>query len=125
MTKRVTGGVIVISIVLLVGYDIVIAIENSPGDTLSEILRDWAWKHPSLAFGFGGLMGHWFGNFDQLVKFRAKFEYSWVLLALIALGWAAADFFNVFHVHPMIALLAGIPAGATLWAQKPRKDLSE
>jgi hypothetical protein len=125
LTKKVTAGVIIVSIVALAGYDIFIVLESSPGDTLSEILRDWAWKHPSLAFAFGGLCGHWFGNFDRLVKLRAKLEYSWALLGLIAVGWALVDFFNLFHVHPFIALLTGVPAGAILWAQEPKEELAQ
>lgn len=125
MTKRITAGVIIVSIVVLVGYDIIIIIESSPGDTISEILRDWAWKHPSVAFCLGVLCGHWFGNFDQLVEFRAKHEYSWALLGLMGVAWAASDFFNLFHVHPFIAMLVGIPAGAVLWALEPREELAE
>lgn len=48
------------SVVLLVGWDIFVAVKPPSGDTISEIIRQTAGKHPIIPFAFGVLIGHFF-----------------------------------------------------------------
>jgi hypothetical protein len=46
-----------VTIVAIV-WDIIVAIEPTPGDTISKVVLDMFSKHPSAAFVAGGLLGH-------------------------------------------------------------------
>lgn len=57
--KWVTIGILIAVAVVLIGWDIYVAINDERGDTISEILL-WVGEHPILPFAFGVLMGHLF-----------------------------------------------------------------
>lgn len=121
MTKKLTVGLILATIAIWIGWDVFVAIEPTPGDTESEVLRDWGWRAPSFVFALGALLGHWFGNADALVALRERFPWSPVLLAGIGAAVVGADVAGwLTDLHPMVALLAGIPAGAVLWPLRPK-----
>jgi uncharacterized membrane protein len=60
MTKLLTQFVLLACIVLLIGWDIVVAVNKIPGDTISEIVLGYARSSPIIPFAFGVLMGHLF-----------------------------------------------------------------
>lgn len=45
---------------ILVGWDIYVAISPPENDTISEIIQEYAFKHPIIPFIFGVLIGHFF-----------------------------------------------------------------
>lgn len=44
----------------LIVWDIVLAIRPPAEDTISEVIRKFAHKHPLIPFAFGVIMGHLF-----------------------------------------------------------------
>lgn len=59
-TKWITIGVLLGCVTILVGWDIYVAINPPDGDTISEVLFQWAGDHPVVPFVIGVLCGHWF-----------------------------------------------------------------
>jgi hypothetical protein len=50
----------VASVCGLAGWDIFVAANSSPGDTISEVVLEVALRHPIVPFALGVLCGHWF-----------------------------------------------------------------
>ena len=59
-TAQITAAVLVACVLLLVVFDLYMAANNVPGDTISEVVRSWAARHPVIPFAFGVVMGHFF-----------------------------------------------------------------
>jgi hypothetical protein len=57
--KKVTISILIIVALLLIGWDIYVAVNKDEGDTISEVLL-WVGSHPVLPFAMGVLMGHLF-----------------------------------------------------------------
>jgi uncharacterized membrane protein len=57
--RKVTISILIAVALLLIGWDIYVAVNKDEGDTISEILL-WVSKHPIMPFAFGVLMGHLF-----------------------------------------------------------------
>ena len=58
--KKITLGVMAISAIALIGWDIVAASNKQKGDTISEILLSAGKKVPMIAVAWGVLTGHLF-----------------------------------------------------------------
>lgn len=59
MTRRWTIAILLGITALLIGWDIYVALTPQKGDTISEVIRDWAFAHPVIPFALGVLCGHW------------------------------------------------------------------
>ena len=57
-SKKITTIVIVAGVVLYTLYDIIVAVTGNV--TLSEVIRNAAFKAPMIPFAVGVLIGHWF-----------------------------------------------------------------
>jgi hypothetical protein len=61
MTGRETTAIILVIVAgLLIVWDIYLAAAPPTGDTISEVIRDFAYRHPIIPFAIGVLIGHWF-----------------------------------------------------------------
>lgn len=60
MSRKITIGIILGVTAILIGWDIFVAVNPPQGDTISEIIQEFATKHPVIPFAFGVLMGHFF-----------------------------------------------------------------
>lgn len=94
------------SALALLILDIIVAIDDLPGNTISEILRDWSAFYP-LPYAFGVVMGHLFWNSDR----KSRFTWIW------------PTFIPILLLPPMsggniLVFLAGVVIGAYLWPQK-------
>lgn len=58
--KKKTVMIMVGTTIGLVLWDVVVAANKEKGDTISEITKAAAHKHPMIPLGFGILMGHFF-----------------------------------------------------------------
>ncbi len=122
-TSKVTSVLILATIAVWIGWDIYVAIEPTPGDTESEILRNWGWSTPSFVWMFGALCGHFWGTWDKLIQFRKRFPWSPFALGGLAVVLMSLDYGGFLpSIHPMISFLAGIPFGAWLWPQDSPED---
>jgi hypothetical protein len=59
-TQRITRAVIIGVILIAVGWDIHVAWNAKPGDTISEMVLFFVMKHPTIPFLVGYIMGHLF-----------------------------------------------------------------
>jgi len=59
-TKLVTVIVMVVAVIVLIVWDIVVAVNPTPGDTISEITLNFARNHPVVPFIVGIVCGHLF-----------------------------------------------------------------
>jgi len=59
MRKKTTILLYLVGASLLV-WDIIVAVNDIQGDTISEIIRDVSYKIWFIPWGFGGIMGHLF-----------------------------------------------------------------
>lgn len=57
-----TQWIIVISIVVIGGIDVVLALIGGKQKTISVQITLWSKKYPIIPFAFGILMGHFFGQ---------------------------------------------------------------
>lgn len=60
MTKIVTKVLMLSIAIVLIGWDIYVAANDIPGDTISELTLSWAFMHPVIPFAVGVLCGHLF-----------------------------------------------------------------
>lgn len=131
MTKLATIGVIAGATVLLIGYDIFIVIETSPGDTISEVALAFGSRYPVVAWLWGGLAAHLF--WPMLRVGHNVLPIPWVALTVpfgVYKWWALAAFILLTIVlgvlsftgilpamNPIVPLIASIPAGHWGWPQ--------
>lgn len=59
-TAQITGLVCIACVLMLVVFDLWMAGNGTPGDTISEVVRSWSARHPVIPFAAGVLMGHFF-----------------------------------------------------------------
>lgn len=57
-----THYVIIISVLIIGGIDIVLAITRGKDATISVVITKWSKQYPAIPFAFGFLMGHFFGQ---------------------------------------------------------------
>ena len=118
-TKLITAIIVCAAIVGLIGWDIFVAANPVPGDTISEVFLAFTYKHPFASFAFGVLSGHltWPRTTNS--------DHKWtILVSLIAVAIATLvlDLSGILpKMLPIIPLLIGIPIGHLLWPQRLRK----
>ena len=133
-TKSITAVIVIAATALLIGYDIFVAIEPTPGDTISAVLLNCAWSHSVIAWYWGGLSGHLFWPMTLHHKEVAPIPfapwmfpwrtYKWVALAiliLVTISLTVLDIAGKLPIHPAALLVAGIPAGHLGWPQMKAK----
>ncbi len=60
MSRRLTTAILVTIVLVAIVWDIVVAVNRTPGDTISELTLSWAHEHPVLPFCIGIVVGHLF-----------------------------------------------------------------
>jgi hypothetical protein len=65
-TKKITSGILIAVSLGLIVWDVFMAGNATHGDTISEIVLNFAFNNPSIPFALGCIMGHLF--WPQLVK---------------------------------------------------------
>lgn len=110
----VTKWVIVAVTAALIVYDIVVAATPPGGDTLSEVIRDFARNWFFIPLTAGVLMGHWFWNTRKVSMGVWRY---WVLGAIGCVA-LVIDFIAPIRMFPIVPFLLGIPLGHFLWPQQ-------
>ena len=59
-TAKITSLLMLAAIVILGGWDVVVAANSTDGDTISELLLDLSLRRPIVPFVFGVVCGHLF-----------------------------------------------------------------
>lgn len=78
--RKHTSWIVLITTVTLAAYDILPLFTEVDGDTISEVIRDWAPRWPIVSGGLSVLVGHFFIHPRWLTR------PSWGPRALAALG---------------------------------------
>lgn len=60
MARRITTVLLLVTIAVLVGWDIYVAANEHSGDTISEIVLAVSLKRPAIPFAVGFVCGHLF-----------------------------------------------------------------
>lgn len=59
-SKTTTIVVLAVTAAVLVGWDVYVATNDEPGDTISELVYAWSTDHLLVPVAFGVLVGHFF-----------------------------------------------------------------
>jgi hypothetical protein len=114
-TRHYTQIGALVSVGLWIIWDIYVASNRRSGDTESEVIRDFALKHPSFALAVGVLMGHFFWNVTEPI---ASWRSTVGLPVLGALALTIDLLGKTPRVSSVVPCLIGIVLGRLLWAQK-------
>lgn len=111
--RRVTRLAILTTVVALAVWDVIPALTEARGDTISEFIADRSAAHPTIPLGAGVLMGHFFWP-GVPIPFRRTLA---LLLGPFAVV-ATIDAFSLIPAAPLTASLAGgFLLGHFFWAQ--------
>jgi hypothetical protein len=115
MIRRITGILMVVCIVVLLGWDIFAVAQegDGSGNTISEIIRDFS-HFEFFPFVAGVLIGHWFWNGKAFIPSPLRYY------ILGAIGLAVVIFSVLWSCNPMIPLVLGVPLGRIFWPQERR-----
>lgn len=125
-TRHWTIILLLASAAVLIGWDIFVAANPQPGDTISEIVLDWSRRVSLVPAAFGVLMGHLFWP-----RKGGTFRLEGIVLAAIFFGtrdlcaWVWDDVTGTtrFWLHtvwlPVVPLALGVPLGHWCWPQRP------
>jgi len=115
--RRLTVAVILIPLLVWLVWDIYVATNEVPDDTISEIIRDWSHRLYVIPYGLGGIMGHWFVNKERDEGRPSRFK-TWLLTLPLVL--ALSPILPPLQYMNTAFLGIGFCAGALLWPQGPR-----
>jgi len=59
-SRKVTVALLISTVVLLAGWDLYVALNDTPNDTISYIVLAFAQRHPIVALCVGIVLGHVF-----------------------------------------------------------------
>lgn len=108
MTRFWTIALLISSILSLIVWDIIVAVNTVPGDTISEIVLAFSERQPFLPFAVGFVCGHLFWS-------NRKRQETWVPIVAGVVSFLGSLF--VPNVIPVIPFLVGLPLGHFLWPQ--------
>lgn len=117
MTRYLTIGIIHAVFFGLVAYDIWVAIEPSPRDTLSKVGLDEMTRHPSIAVLAGVVIGHivW-----PMATYGGPGIWKWTVpfLAAIWIAFVVCDLVGCLpRTVPISYFAVGFVLGHFLWSQ--------
>lgn len=128
MSARLISSVlIVVTLIVWILWDIYAALFGGPGATESEVIRDWASYHPSIAVGLGTVAGHWFINRPPIKDDdwrMASMIVCWSTLATFMLFDFVTQLFTAYPIYPLLTFAVGMGMGALLWPMAPAKRLT-
>ena len=58
MTRKITIGLLITVVVLLIIWDVIAYLGTGPSATISRVTLDWAGEHPVIPFLIGVVAGH-------------------------------------------------------------------
>lgn len=131
MTRTITISVIVATTIIITAYDILVYIEPTRGDTISEVLLWYAYNHPVIPWMWGGLAGHLFWPmktygrrvvpipfFDASFPTKTYRTHSLITLVIATVTLGVMPFAGILlSMNPATFLLPGIAAGHWGWPQ--------
>ena len=111
MTVRITKWFLVSVVILVAGYTLCMVSNDTPGDTVSEVVLRYALDWATIPFVWGVVTGHFFWP-TKCFRFHWAKVIWLIYIVFTFILWDAADLYNV---HPLIPVVLGIVVGAMLW----------
>lgn len=126
MSRWITVGIVVGTVTLLIVWDLVVAFNSTPGDTESEVVRDFAFRHPMTAVSLSTLVTHFFvpmpvSKTVKKILTGCLITVGVVGLALDLLGWLPVPAPFGFQFLGLIPYVVGGLGIGLLWPQQPSK----
>lgn len=128
-TRDITQVIIIATVAVWIIWDIWVAANKTPGDTESEVIRDYT-IYPAIPASLGALLGHW-----TLLGFRVVPDFwlgfMWLCgVGILLVAWSALVIFKksgkpLASAHefvakrPYISVVFGYLAGGLLWGMQP------
>ena len=117
--RKITGIFMVVALAVIIAWDAFVAAEPTKGDTISEIIRDYASGHPVIPVGIGVVAGHFFWP----KKKRINGIWTAIWLSLVGFGLLFSGLVFDLRWPPMLPFIGGVCLGHMVWAQVgPRKE---
>jgi hypothetical protein len=120
--RKITGGLMLGVVALLVIWDVVVFFTGPNNDTESHMILQFATKHFTLPFAMSGLLGHWFWPRENPPFGVARASAFFAVVVPVMLGMALLD---VFYPTPgwMLPMIApvGYVFGSLFWPQRKLK----
>jgi hypothetical protein len=116
MMRVITTLLLCASAVGLIGWDVVVALNTVPGDTISELMQEVGYRVRAIPLALGVVMGHLF--------FPGKHERpapAWLTLGILGVAVGSFDLAFPLKFSPAYPFAVGLPVGWALWPQKPKE----
>lgn len=115
--RRTTSVIIVATLSVIIGWDVVVSLNDQSGDTVSEVVNGWAHYSITIPIALGMVLGHWFIPLGK----RTDEWPQWVFGALVVglLTDLASWFMELLPYSSwMVAgtAVAGVLYGAIVWS---------
>lgn len=125
--RRPTIAIIILSSIALAAYDVLPLLTEVEGDTISEVLRDWAPRHPFVPLALCVLIGHWFIHIPGWTRPKHGPKALALLGVLVLAGSLIASSVGLsIWIPAVVTGPIGLALGATLWSlEAPRQDKEE
>lgn len=123
MIRTITIVLICVATVGLIAWDIVPALAEGSGDTISEVMLGWAWHHPWIPAASGVLCGHLFwplrAKLDYLNRTAGGMLVYGVVFLLADVGVTLAG--QRPTMLPLLPFLPHVVLGHFFWGQAQRE----
>jgi len=120
MYQTISAALIATVTLGLAAYDVLPALSDADGDTISQVLRRWSRDWPILAYLWGVLAGHFFLGYHRAVTTPAG-----DLWLVVWSGWLGL-ILNLWYREAAVSagtwayvglLVAGVSVGHFFWSQ--------
>lgn len=122
--RKVTVGIVLGVVVLLIAWDLVVATNAVDGDTISEVVAGWSWRWSTVPYGVGVVAGHLFWpRFSYITPKMHKRNI--IALWALSVGVLLADVLGPGTLMPIWPFCYGVFMGRFFWAQRARRRESD
>ena len=115
-TGKITVAVIAAVLAVLIGWDIYVAVNDVGGDTISEIVLNTSYSHPSIPLALGIIVGHLVWPRERPLFWRKP--WTALLAGAVAVVLFVLESWFSWRIVPLAPLLPGILLGHWLWPQR-------
>jgi len=109
-TVKLTQILVVVLVVALSGIDVWLYVNETKGDTISEVIRAFALQAAPVPLWAGILCGHWFWPGPDRMK--REIDRWTILLSATVLSWVVTT--GAYYEMPILLLL-GVILGHVVW----------
>jgi len=120
MYKKITIILILIVAAVLIGWDLVVATNETPGDTISAIIYETAKSFLAIPLAFGAIMGHFFCP----IQTERTWKEIWIPMITIEISCLIWDLFRQLELSNIwitLAFVVGIVMGHYLWPNRGKE----